>query len=128
MILGTHHIAIICSDYLRSKAFYTEVLGFEVIAENYRQERRSYKLDLRVPDGTQIELFSFPEAPERPSRPEAQGLRHLAFAVGDLDQVITQLVEQGVDVEPVRVDEYTGKRFTFFQDPDHLPLELYETT
>lgn len=125
-IVGTHHVAVICSDYERSKRFYTEVLGLEVVAEAYREARRSYKLDLRLPDGTQIELFSFPGAPPRPSYPEACGLRHLAFAVRDLGAAVAHLRERGVAVEAVRVDEYTGKRFTFFADPDGLPLELYE--
>jgi glyoxylase I family protein len=126
LILGTHHVAVICSDYQRSKRFYVEVLGLEVVAEVYREARRSYKLDLKLPDGTQIELFSFPNPPERPSYPEACGLRHLAFAVSDLNAVVAHLAAHGVAVEPVRVDEYTGKRFTFFADPDGLPLELYE--
>lgn len=121
-----HHVAIICSDYDRSKAFYTETLGFQIIAEHYRQERDSYKLDLRV-GNQQLELFSFPKAPERPSYPEAQGLRHLAFSVIDIEQVVLQLKEKGIAVESVRVDEYTGKRFTFFADPDGLPLEIYES-
>lgn len=121
-----HHVAIICSDYDRSKAFYTETLGFQIIAEHYRQERDSYKLDLRV-GNQQLELFSFPKALKRPSYPEAQGLRHLAFSVIDIEQVVLQLKEKGIAVESVRVDEYTGKRFTFFADPDGLPLEIYES-
>lgn len=125
-IIRTHHVAVICSDYARSKRFYTEILGLEVIAEAYRAARDSYKLDLRLPDGTQIELFSFPNPPARPSYPEACGLRHLAFEVTDVSAAITHLEGQGVKVEPVRVDEFTGKRFTFFADPDGLPLELYE--
>ncbi len=125
-IRGIHHVAIICSDYPVSKRFYTEILGFTVLAENYREARQSYKCDLGLPDGTQIELFSFPEAPTRPTRPEAQGLRHLALRVDDLDDAIASLQSHGVESEPVRVDEYTGKRFTFFADPDALPLELYE--
>ena len=125
-IRGIHHVAIIAADYPRSKAFYTEVLGLRVIAETYREVRDSYKLDLGLPDGTQIELFSFPGAPKRASYPEAQGLRHLAFATGDLDGAVRWLLERGVAVEAVRVDELTGKRFTFFADPDGLPLELYE--
>ena len=127
MLRAIHHAAIICSDYERSKAFYTQVLGLRVIAENYRAARQSWKLDLALPDGGQVELFSFPGAPARPSRPEAQGLRHLAFAVEDLDAACARLQHHGVTVEPVRVDEYTGARFTFFPDPDGLPLELYET-
>lgn len=125
-ISGVHHVAIICSDYARSKFFYHKLLGFEVLCETYREERSSYKLDLKVDDHTQIELFSFPEAPERPSYPEAQGLRHLAFASMDLDKAVAYLRAQGVYTEDIRVDEITGKRFTFFADPDHLPLELYE--
>ncbi|QLY27964.1 VOC family protein [Nocardia huaxiensis] len=121
-----HHVAIIASDYARSKAFYTEVLGLRVIAENYRAERRSYKLDLALPDGGQVELFSFPEPPPRPSRPEAAGLRHLAFVVADVAAALGELAARGVAVEEVRVDEFTGKRFGFFADPDGLPLELYE--
>ena len=126
MLNGFHHVAIICSDYPRSKQFYTDILGFSVIAENYREARDSYKCDLALADGSQIELFSFPSAPTRPSRPEAQGLRHLAFKVDDLDAAIQKLTDKGVECEPIRVDEYTDKRFTFFQDPDGLPLELYE--
>jgi glyoxylase I family protein len=126
MITGIHHIAIICSDYARSKRFYTEVLPFRIIAETYRAERGSYKLDLAIPGGSQIELFSFPDPPARPSTPEAQGLRHLAFAVTDLDQQIADLVAKGIVVEPIRLDTLTGKRFTFFPDPDGLPIELYE--
>ncbi len=126
MLNGFHHVAIICSDYTRSKAFYTDVLGFSIIDENYREARDSYKCDLALPDGSQVELFSFPGAPPRPSRPEAQGLRHLAFKVENLNEVIATLNSKGVNCEPVRVDEYTGKQFTFFQDPDGLPLELYE--
>lgn len=121
-----HHVAIIASDYTRSRRFYTEALGLRVVAETYRAARDSYKLDLALPDGTQIELFSFPSPPPRPTRPEACGLRHLAFAVTDLDAVIDRLTGLGVGTEPVRVDELTGQRFTFFADPDDLPLELYE--
>lgn len=123
-----HHAAIICSDYERSKAFYTETLGLAVLAENYRAGRQSWKLDLGLPDGSQIELFSFPVPPKRPSRPEAQGLRHLAFAVDDVESAKDSLEAQGVPVEAIRIDEYTGRRFTFFSDPDDLPLELYEVT
>ncbi|BCL73194.1 VOC family protein [Vibrio nigripulchritudo] len=126
MLNAIHHCAIICSDYAVSKAFYCDVLGLEVVAENYRKERQSYKLDLRLPNGNQIELFSFPSPPLRPTQPEARGLRHLAFSVDDLDPVIRHLEENNIEVEPVRVDEFTGCRFTFFQDPDGLPLELYE--
>ncbi|WP_372657930.1 VOC family protein [Hydrogenophaga sp.] len=126
MLLRIHHAAIICSDYGRSKRFYTEVLGLRVIAEHYRAERRSYKLDLALPDGSQIELFSFPDAPPRPSYPEAQGLRHLAFEVQDVVLAQRELEARGVVLEPVRLDTYTGRRFVFFADPDGLPLELYE--
>lgn len=126
MLRSIHHVAIICSNYAVSKRFYTETLGLAVIAEHYREARRSYKLDLALPDGTQLELFSFPDAPPRPSRPEAQGLRHLAFAVDDVAQSKAWLERQGVAVEAIRLDEYTGRRFTFFADPDGLPLELYE--
>ncbi|EKF9763137.1 VOC family protein [Vibrio cholerae] len=126
MLKRIHHAAIICSDYPRSKAFYTEILGLRVVAENYRAARDSYKLDLALPDGSQIELFSFPNAPERPSFPEAQGLRHLAFVVDDVAEMKAQLERQGVSVEPIRIDEYTGKAYTFFADPDGLPLELYQ--
>lgn len=126
LLPAIHHVALICSDYTRSKAFYTETLGFRVIREVYRKERDSWKLDLEVSSGVSLELFSFPSPPARPSRPEAQGLRHLAFAVPDIDAVIVTLLERGVACEPVRVDEYTGRRFTFFADPDDLPIELYE--
>ena len=125
-LYGIHHAAVICSDYRRSKAFYTDVMGLRVVAENFREPRRSWKLDLALPDGSQIELFSFPGAPPRPSRPEAQGLRHLAFAVDDVDLWVEHLRENGIAVEAIRIDEYTGRRFTFFADPDGLPLELYE--
>lgn len=126
MLRGTHHVAIICSDYATSRHFYTEVLKLSILDENYRSARDSYKLDLVLPDGTQLELFSFPDAPTRPSFPEAQGLRHLAFTVDNMDKTVEWLVGQGIEVEPIRVDEYTGKRYTFFQDPDGLPLELCE--
>ncbi|MEL6223966.1 MAG: VOC family protein [Cyanobacteria bacterium J06626_14] len=122
-----HHIAIICSDYEASKHFYVNILGCSVIEETFRKERNSYKLDLAVDNGQQIELFSFPDPPARPTRPEACGLRHLAFSVDDLDAAIHHLNEQGVAVEAVRIDELTNKRFTFFRDPDNLPLELYES-
>ncbi|MGQ8367197.1 SMU1112c/YaeR family gloxylase I-like metalloprotein [Glaciecola sp. 1036] len=122
-----HHVAIICSDYEASKGFYTKVLGLKVLAENYRESRQSYKLDLALPDGGQIELFSFPSPPPRPTKPEAQGLRHLAFEVNSIDSSVDHLVSNGIPVEPIRVDEFTGKKFTFFQDPDGLPLELYES-
>ncbi len=125
-LITVHHVAIICSDYERSKYFYTQTLGLKVIAEAYRAERQSYKLDLALADGTQLELFSFPTPPSRPSRPEACGLRHLAFAVENVEQIKGDLEQKGVFVEPIRIDEYTGKKFTFFADPDGLPLEVYE--
>jgi len=126
MLKSIHHAAIICSDYQISKHFYVSILGLELIAENYRAERDSFKLDLKLPNGGQIELFSFPNSPERPSFPEALGLRHLAFNVESVESVKAYLLSQGVDVEPIRVDEYTNRKFTFFSDPDGLPLELYE--
>jgi len=126
MFKRIHHAAIIASDYEVSKRFYTEVLGLRVIAETWRAERASHKLDLALPDGSQIELFTFPGAPPRPDRPEALGLRHLAFAVEDVEACKAELEAKKVPVEPVRVDETTGKRFTFFKDPDGLPLEIYE--
>ena len=123
---GIHHVAVICSDYPVSRRFYTEILGFRIIAETHRPERNSHKLDLEVPGGMQIELFSFPDPPPRPSYPEARGLRHLAFKTPDIDGDVAELIGHGVTVEPIRVDELTGKRFTFFADPDGLPLEIYE--
>lgn len=125
-IAGIHHVAVICSEYDRSKRFYTQVLGLKVIDENWRDARRSWKLDLAVPGGGRIELFSFPEPPARPSTPEAAGLRHLAFGVDDMEAAVASLEAAGVAVEAVRVDPHTGARFTFFKDPDGLPLELYE--
>ncbi|RSD25525.1 SMU1112c/YaeR family gloxylase I-like metalloprotein [Mesobacillus subterraneus] len=121
-----HHIAVICSDYERSKDFYINILGLKVISEVYRKERNSYKLDLGIGSHCQIELFSFPDVPERPSYPEAAGLRHLAFSVQDLVSSADSLKSHGVSVEPIRVDPVTHKRFTFFADPDGLPIELYE--
>lgn len=126
MLSKVHHIAIICRDYNVSKAFYTDVLGLTVIREVYREERKSYKLDLALNGEYIIELFSFPDPPERPSRPEAAGLRHLAFEVDDLDLVVATLKQKAVESEPIRIDEFTGKRFTFIADPDHLPVEFYE--
>lgn len=126
LLPAIHHVALICSDVARSKKFYSETLGFRIIREVYRAERDSWKVDLEVSPGVSLELFSFPSPPPRPSRPEAQGLRHLAFAVPDIDKVIATLLERGVACEPVRVDEYTDRRFTFFADPDGLPIELYE--
>ncbi len=126
MLSNVHHIAIICSDYERSKKFYTEVLQLTVIHEVYRKERTSYKLDLALNGEYIIELFSFPSPPARLSRPEAQGLRHLAFAVDDLETVIKHLHQHNVAAEPIRIDEVTNKRFTFIADPDDLPIEFYE--
>ncbi len=126
MLKGIHHVAIICSNYEKSKHFYVSILGLEIVAENYRAERGSYKLDLKFPDGGQVELFSFTDAPLRQSYPEARGLRHLAFAVGSVEGYIVHLENNGIKVEPIRVDEYTGRKYTFFSDPDNLPLELYE--
>jgi len=120
-----HHIAIICSDYARSRAFYVDLLGFGVIREVWRDERQSWKCDLDA-GNAQIELFSFPAPPPRPTRPEACGLRHLAFTVDDLDREVARLEAADVACEEVRIDPYTGQRFTFFSDPDGLPLELYE--
>jgi glyoxylase I family protein len=126
MLLGLHHVAIICSDYAAAKAFYTEVLGLEILSETYRAERASHKLDLAVAGQYVIELFSFPNPPPRPSYPEARGLRHLAFAVADLAAALRHLEAHGIAHEGRRVDELTGRPFTFFADPDGLPLEFYE--
>lgn len=120
-----HHIAIIASNYEVSKNFYVNILGFKIIRENYREERQSYKLDFKIGD-SEIELFSMPNAPARPSYPEACGLRHLAFCVNNIEEVVEELNSKGVITEPIRIDEYTGKKFTFFSDPDGLPLELHE--
>jgi glyoxylase I family protein len=125
-ITQVHHIAVICSDYARSKAFYTEVLGLAIIQEVYREARDSYKLDLALNGQYIIELFSFPNPPARPSRPEACGMRHLAFQVDNLDLVVQEIQAQNLPIEPIRVDEFTGKRFTFMADPDDLPIEFYE--
>lgn len=121
-----HHIAIICSDYEKSKKFYTNILGFTIKQEIYRESRKSYKLDLSLNGDYLIELFSFPDPPNRLSRPEAAGLRHIAFGVDNLDDWITFLNANQIDVEPIRIDEFTNKKFTFFPDPDNLPIELYE--
>ena len=121
-----HHIAIICSDYEKSKYFYTSILGLKIIKETYREERSSYKLDLMVGPAYQIELFSFPAPPARPSRPEAAGLRHLAFEVDDIQDAVNELKSFQIAIEPIRIDMITNKKFTFFADPDGLPLELYE--
>lgn len=125
-IKSIHHIAIIVSDYEASKAFYTDILGCSIIAETYREERQSYKLDLVIGNQYCIELFSFPEHKPRASYPEALGLRHLAFAVEDIKAAYNELLQRKIPVEPIRIDELTGKSFLFFTDPDGLPLELYE--
>ena len=121
-----HHIAIICSHYEVSKRFYTEILGLNIIREVYREERKSYKLDLAIGDDYVIELFSFPNPPKRPSRPESCGLRHLAFAVENVEEKRTELLQKGIDCEEIRIDEFTDKKFFFTADPDDLPLEFYE--
>ena len=123
---GVHHIAIICSDYAVSKAFYTEVLGLSILQEIYREARDSYKLDLALQGEYIIELFSFPNPADRPSYPEARGLRHLAFKVEDIEKQVEELNKAGIKTEPIRIDETSNKKFTFFTDPDGLPLELYE--
>jgi glyoxylase I family protein len=121
-----HHVAVICSDYQKSKYFYTEILGFKIIAEVYRAERQSYKVDLSVNGIYQIELFSFPNPPARASRPEACGLRHLAFEVNNIQETEDYLKSEGVDCEEIRIDEFTKKAFFFINDPDGLPIEFYE--
>lgn len=120
-----HHIAIIGSDYEKSKRFYVDILGFEVIRENYREKRQDYKIDLRQ-GSIELELFIIPGCPARLSYPEANGLRHLAFRVDSVEETVKELKELGVETEPIRVDEFTGKRMTFFFDPDKLPLEIHE--
>lgn len=127
MLQALHHIAIICSDYQRSKVFYTQALGFEIIREVYRAERRSYKLDPALNGVYRIELFSFPNPPQRPSFHEAVGLRHIAFSDSEIATACIQLSKYDVEYEVIRTDEFTGKCFTFFADPDQLPIELYET-
>ena len=123
---GIHHVAIICSNYERSKHFYMQVLGFTIVQETYRADRRSYKLDLALNGVYMLELFSFPAVPARPTQPEAAGLRHLAFEVEDLNAAVAALDKLGIVTEPLRTDEITQKSFTFLFDPDHLPIELYE--
>jgi glyoxylase I family protein len=125
-ITRIHHVAIICSNYAASKKFYVKVLGCSVVKETFRAERNSYKLDLQFSNGDAIELFSFPDPAARVNNPEACGLRHLALAVEDIKQSVAYLKSHDVDVEEIRIDEITGKQFTFFRDPDNLPLELYE--
>ena len=126
-INALHHVAIICSNYEASKAFYTKILGFKIKQEVYRTERQSYKLDLMIGEHYLIELFSFPNPPTRPSRPEACGLRHIAFEVDSIEEVFEELTAKNIAVEPIRIDEFTGKKFTFIADPDGLPIEFYET-
>jgi glyoxylase I family protein len=126
VLRGIHHVAIICSDYQKSKRFYVEILGLEVVREVYREDRKSFKLDLKLGEKYQLELFSFPNPPKRVSSPEACGLRHIAFQVENLEKVARTLEDKGIPIEPVRVDEHTNKRFTFFRDPDNLPIEIYE--
>lgn len=121
-----HHIAIICSDYEKSKKFYTEVLGLNILREVYRPDRQSYKLDLAIGNDYVIELFSFPNPPKRPSFPEACGLRHLAFSVENVELTQQGLMEKHIDCEEIRIDELTDKKFFFTQDPDGLPLEFYQ--
>jgi glyoxylase I family protein len=125
-INALHHVAVICSNYAASKAFYTDVLGFEIKQEVYRAERQSYKLDLMIAGHYQIELFSFPNPPKRPSRPEACGLRHMAFEVDSVEDIVVELTSKNIDVEPIRIDEFTDRKFTFIADPDGLPIEFYE--
>lgn len=125
-IKRVHHIAIICSDYQKSKHFYTNILGFTIDAENYRESRQSYKLDLSLNGVYTLELFSFPNPPQRVSRPEAAGLRHIAFETDDINKAVNWLSQNNIATEPIRTDEFTGKKFTFLSDPDNLPIELYE--
>ncbi len=121
-----HHIAIIVSDYERSKDFYVDKLGFSIIRENYRPDKKDWKLDLRVNDHTELEIFAPENPPKRPSFPEACGLRHLAFDIDDIESVVAELASLGIECEPIRTDTFTGKKMTFFFDPDGLPLELHE--
>ncbi len=126
MFTGVHHVAIIASDYQKSRDFYTRILGLPIVSETHRVERDSWKLNLALPDGVEIELFSFPSPPKRLSRPEAAGLRHLALRTATFAETVAKLTAAGVAVEPVRVDELTARRYTFFADPDGLPIEIYE--
>ncbi|MBA4241353.1 MAG: VOC family protein [Sphingobacteriaceae bacterium] len=128
LLNSVHHIAIICSDYQKSKHFYTTILGFTIVREVYREERQSYKLDLALNGEYIIELFSFPNPLKRVSQPEAAGLRHIAFSVDDVELAVKELSSHYVITEPIRIDEFTGKKFTFFSDPDGLPIELYEAS
>jgi glyoxylase I family protein len=125
-IQSLHHIAIICADYEKSKRFYTEILGFQIKNEVYREERQSFKLDLSLNGHYLIELFSFPDPPKRLSRPESTGLRHIAFGVNNIEEACLFLKDNQIETEDIRIDEYTGRKFTFFSDPDNLPVELYE--
>jgi glyoxylase I family protein len=125
-IQSLHHIAIICADYEKSKRFYTEILGFQIKNEVYREERKSFKLDLSLNGHYLIELFSFPNPPKRLSRPESTGLRHIAFGVNNIEEACLFLKDNQIDTEDIRIDEYTGRKFTFFADPDDLPIEFYE--
>jgi len=126
MLNKIHHIAIICSNYAVSKQFYTEVIGLEILNEIYRVERNSFKLDLALNGIYVVELFSFPNPPMRPSRPEATGLRHLAFEVNNINEIVQKMNSLNIDIEPIRIDEFTNKKFTFIADPDGLPIEFYE--
>ncbi|WP_303189164.1 SMU1112c/YaeR family gloxylase I-like metalloprotein [Fusobacterium ulcerans] len=121
-----HHAAIICSNYEKSKDFYVNILGFKILKETYRSERKSYKLDLKIAGEYQIELFSFPDPPERITSPEARGLRHLAFEVDDIENSVKYLNKKNIVTEPIKIDIVTGKKYTFFRDPDNLPLEICE--
>ena len=125
-IQSLHHIAIICADYEKSKRFYTEILGFQIRNEVYREERQSYKLDLSLNEHYLIELFSFPDPPQRLSRPESTGLRHIAFGVNNIEEACLFLKDNQIESEDIRIDEHTGRKFTFFADPDDLPIEFYE--
>ena len=126
MIKQLNHIAIICTNINQSKYFYCEILGFKIIREHFRAERNSYKVDISVNSNYLIELFSFPNPPQRQSYPEATGLRHLAFSIDNFEETLQNLSDKGIVYEPVRVDEFTGKKFTFIEDPDQLPIELVE--
>ena len=125
-ITAIHHVAILTDDYEKSKLFYTEILGFKVIKETFRKERNSFKLDLSINGVYQIELFSFPESKQRASFPEQRGLRHLAFGVNHIEKAREELLLKSIDVEAIRIDEISNKKFCFFKDPNDQPLELYE--
>ncbi len=125
-IVKLHHVAIICSNYQKSKQFYTEVLGFEIAQEIYREDRKSYKLDLSLNGQYLIELFSFPEPPQRITRPEATGLRHISFAVKNIENAVEYFNSININTEQIRIDEHTNRKFTFLKDPDNLPIEIYE--